>query len=807
MMLSRRNLDNSWLLAPNERLEGTRLAAVRLRPVRAALLVPERDTKAAAAAVESCCISWGGFANLIVPYSEDEGIREPWRKIIEVLAPDLFVCFEDEPPDEVDRYLRSRGTRNVLSHGSYQHATLVIGTIIYSALNAFMPSRAIEQKRIPLMLPRYRGFPEKHVPFLARYGSMLETTNSFQGKKHVRNLYRGNVGELTTTHRNYFDVRECQINDYFHFEVPKIKSEVFVGDLRRVMSGEERSEEVPYRTLPEITLADLTHRTSGSWREEDWLSESRKHDGRVVVLGDYPDVENLALFWTLRGQKPSHNPFPIFLPDRHVYKDRAKDLIDSASGKLASQERGDVGRLHITSAVFPQEHMEDKFRDMFPNADITPDIADFFDNRTIYYVDEQQQPVFFRGGTAHVQRIRPPKMEGFTPDFDHVVHEVEIEGIKLPAVEAVENSVRGPAKRGSPILTTKGAIRSVEPYESRFTAKDFLEISMPDGWGLLEAFFEHYGYECIPTAKSQVALGQIGLLGGVQGINVVANSKVYEAIKGLCGTEKQKGASPRPYRADRKAQGYSYFAEPFGNKNVQPILRWLIENRILQRGANIKCPRCRLNLWYGVDRIGERWTCDGCREDMPIPIGSDAVHWRYRVNELWANGQDQGTVTPLLALYAMHAKWGASFDREGFGYYPGIELKKQDAASVPLDHIEVDLIAFHGGKPILVECKESAGHLETQQGAQKFAGQLADQVKLAKHIGACKAIIASPSTFPQDKGPLTKQLPADSQVEIEWWDKDVLLDPLYFAGDFKPDTAEEWHLEMLANSLGESSEW
>jgi hypothetical protein len=328
-----------------------------------------------------------------------------------------------------------------------------------------------------------------------------------------------------------------------------------------------------------------------------------------------------------------------------------------------------------------------------------------------------------------------------------------------------------------------------------------LEIRMPDGWGLLEAFFEHYGYKCIPTAKGLAALGQIGLLGGVQGINVVANSKVYGVIKDLCGTEEQEGHSPRPYRADRKAWGYSNFAKVFGNKKVKPILRWLIENRILLRGANIECPRCRLNLWYGVDRIGERWTCDGCRENMPTPIGSDAIHWCYRVNELWANGQDQGTVTPLLALYAMHAKWGASFAREGFGYYPGIELKKQDEASVPLNHIEVDLVALHGGRPVLVECKESADHLWTQDGAEKFAEQLADQVKLAKHIGASKVIIASPSSFPEDKGSLTNRVPEGSTVEIEWWDKEVLLDPIYFSDELKANPAEKWHLDWLANSL------
>lgn len=45
---------------------------------------------------------------------------------------------------------------------------------------------------------------------------------------------------------------------------------------------------------------------------------------------------------------------------------------------------------------------------------------------------------------------------------------------------------------------------------------------------------------------------------------------------------------------------------------------------------------------------------------MPIPLNSDATHWRYRINELYAHGHDQGTLTPLLTLNAMHTAWGTS---------------------------------------------------------------------------------------------------------------------------------------------------
>jgi hypothetical protein len=590
---------------------------------------------------------------------------------------------------------------------------LVTGTLVYSKLDAFMSPLDNERRSSPLVLPLYRGFPNELLPFLARYGSMLETTG-YRDEKVVRYFPARQAASLAVNHRDFFDVRECQAGDHYHHEVPKMLSEVFVGDLGRLLPGEENVD-APYATLPARTLEGVTPMTAGSWGNSGSLSESRKHDSRVVVLGDYPSVEDLAFFWTLRGQRPGSHPFPVWVPYRHVYGERRKDLIETASRKLVERGRGGGGRLHITSASLDLEDMEDELREMFPNADITNDIEDFIGGTTRYYAAEQQQPSAFGSGTAYVQRIRPPQMENLEPDLDYVVHEVEIEGVKLPTVESVERTIGGVGGSGTRI-TAGGAIRSIDPQKRMYSGKDFLEIRLPDGWGLLEAFFEHYGYACRPTDESSAALGQMRLLGGVECINVVANSKVYEAIKSLCETEERESDDKRRYRADRRAEVYNYFTKAFsGSRNAQPILRWLIESRILLRGAEVKCRRCKLPQWYEIGWIGERWRCDGCGEEMPIPVGPDALHWKYRVNELWANGQDQGTVTPLLALHAMHVKWGSSFAREGFGYHPGIKLEKRDEASVPVNSIDIDLVALWGPKSYWSSAKSPPSTFTTTQ--------------------------------------------------------------------------------------------
>jgi hypothetical protein len=70
------------------------------------------------------------------------------------------------------------------------------------------------------------------------------------------------------------------------------------------------------------------------------------------------------------------------------------------------------------------------------------------------------------------------------------------------------------------------------------------------------------------------------------------------------------------------------------------------ERRVVFRGAVLECPRCRLSGWYVIDRVGEVWRCDGCQEDFPIPLEPEKTEWHYRINELYAQGHNQGTLTP-----------------------------------------------------------------------------------------------------------------------------------------------------------------
>ncbi len=315
-----------------------------------------------------------------------------------------------------------------------------------------------------------------------------------------------------------------------------------------------------------------------------------------------------------------------------------------------------------------------------------------------------------------------------------------------------------------------------------------------------------------PTNPCNTHLGQLALLGGVENLKVVASSKVHTLLREM---SLGRGGG-RAFVSDRRTEPLDRFDRDWGRGAGRDLLQWLIGRRLLFRGTNIRCPRCELKRWYEVDRIGETWRCDGCKEEMPIPLHPQSLTWRYRINELYAHGHDQGTLTPLLALHAMHLAWGTSSIYGGLGFYPGVELKAKERADVPFENKEVDLVAMRGGKLILAECKESARPFSEPEEAASFARQLADMVVLAEHLGASQVLVASPTAFPDDKDVLLAETPAGHSVDIGWLDDHDLLDPnLYLhplnhpraAGQRigKPEGWETGYLDWAVRSVADQT--
>lgn len=447
--------------------------------------------------------------------------------------------------------------------------------------------------------------------------------------------------------------------------------------------------------------------------------------------------------------------------------------------------------------------LQERLGHRYPEARIgVEDLIELFTTTCEYRYATEKLPAHFDHGRASIQPPRPEELKkNLAPEVDYMAYEVSVDGMWLPQGEVVARNLGWPDFHSRDNVSKRGNLRYVKQFNKRFSETDLLELRTPERWTLLRSVFEERGYDVAPTAKSRTARGQLALLGGVENLKIAASSKVHNLLKEL---SRGRGED-REYVYGRRTEPLSRFVSAWGGEVGRDLLRWAIESRLLFRGADIKCPQCELSRWYEVDRIGETWRCDGCKEEMPIPLHLQVTSWRYRINELYAHGLDQGTLTPLLTLYAMHVAWGTSSIHGDLGFYPCVELRAKDGVDVPFEHKEIDLVAMRGGNLILAECKESALPFSEPEEAAAFARQLGDLTVLADHLGASQVLAASSTAFPDDKDPLLAEVSPNSSVNIVWLDEHDLLDPHMFfhplnhptASGERADKPEGWDTDYL----------
>jgi hypothetical protein len=710
--------------------------------------------------VQSCCSAWGGYACLIVPCSRGAGLSPDWRVVLEAADPDAVVdCGVLLESDK--RVIEGRGAfvRGWEDAARY----LCLGEALQrSALVAFGSWLQPSESDHFVVLPDVAEDDPLYLPILARWGALDDSA-----------LKRA-VGRLRYEYRD-LPVNYSDFARLLRIDFSEHPTDALLGRVPAVLAdGLNPDLGLNLPNLTRIGLAATGVGRLGGVTPEG-LEDAEGYADFVIVTGEADSVSDLALYWDLRGERPGADPFPLWVPLDTLDSDYGEALVQEAVGMTDPSIRRKLqsgSRLHVVSASGSRTRLEARLSSRFPEAVIGAEqLSNYLIGRWTHYLSVEQAPVHFEAGRAFVPRPRPGALEDFLPLLDRVVYEVGIEGARLPQSEGVCDAIYG--QRPSRI-TKGGRLEYLSYPTSRSPSNELTNLQLPDGWTMLSSLLEESGYSCRPTQKSNLALGQLSLLGGVQNLKVLASSNVHRLLKELSG---RRGAQREFAPTERQSVALNRFEQGLGRETGRRLLRWLVERKILLRGAELVCPRCRLRRWYPVGRLSEVWRCDGCQEEVPIPLGLDATHWRYRMNELLAAGYDQGTVTPLLALYLMHTAWGRPSDREGFGCYPGVELVARDGVEVPVGHVEVDLVVLRHGRPMLVECKESGESLHDPGQASAFATQLAGLAVLAEHLGATRVVNATPDRFPEDKTALMEQMPRDSRVEVEWWDGADLLDP------------------------------
>jgi hypothetical protein len=348
-------------LPPGDNVEGNRIVETTLRPVRPACLIPDNDPSMAARFAESRSLAWGGHAGYALPFSRSEGLRQPWKRLLDLLDPDhVYALGISRPHDNpylvdmhtpkgespkplVDR-IRDDDLGRMLYTAEEGPERLFGGTstLMHSILNAMGENLKPPDGERFVIVPK--TYPRHNIPYLpvvARYGGV----NDADVKEYLNRVH---------SHRYSFTLDLSKLVRIEEVSVVDDLLSVLAGDVSGLLGDEELEHAL---TMPNLTLLGLQiegrSTTYGVSRRQAGRHEERSFPP-VVVTGQEDSVEDFALFWNLRAEHYFVEPFPLWIPIGLLEGAESPEAIERALGRVPASVLEKSPRKETSSSSAPQ---------------------------------------------------------------------------------------------------------------------------------------------------------------------------------------------------------------------------------------------------------------------------------------------------------------------------------------------------------------------------------------------------------------------------------------------------------------------
>ncbi len=176
----------------------------------------------------------------------------------------------------------------------------------------------------------------------------------------------------------------------------------------------------------------------------------------------------------------------------------------------------------------------------------------------------------------------------------------------------------------------------------------------------------------------------------------------------------------------------------------EQVFDFLLKKKVFRAGITLKCNKCELKSWVGLNSLSESVECSLCGNKIPLlHNNSIGVNWHFRRTGLFGETIDQEGAIPVLLTLLQLIRVGRDFK-----IFPNYNLIMNDACC------ELDIIAYsnghfshHGDYDIIIgECKSPGLREEedvrTISVEQKSQYQVVDKdienmVKVKKVLDSC----------------------------------------------------------------------
>lgn len=788
--------------------QGPQLVTRRIRPPRVAFIVGTLEQ--CETLIEICSLTWGGQDFCIIPHSVENGIEDEWWRVLCKYDPDDIInCVEinDSTREKIsvlmDQYERDSPDRHL--HFTpwipNAHRDVVFGQSLYSALAGMGAPFSYDQAR-PILAPIVPSDHPFSIYIKARYGSLDERASS------------------QILEKGYFRP-ELKLHDLIQVLRPQITDDFLDFVLRR---------EPPFHyahpqplSLINYTLVELGRHL----KPQNLIAIDLSVVDRVntlLIVSDAPSVEDFCCFWNFRAQRFQlpYSHLPLWLP---------LDLVRQHQAELAplfANRESPFGPRHafLISKTVSQEELGKLALALGDNIETATGRIDRFYSSDYWIGIEDQTEVHFDKGRARIPMPDAKVIEFCKPDQYSYV-DIQVPRYKLPQLSV-------PSWGDWKFFQYRVSRTGLSYTRMDYSAQKFIELALPSAKELVETYATLAGYKITSSDKGNLAENIVSLVGGEEYLWFLSGATVHELLDQMSELSQAKEFKRRlreslrglkhdvqeteldqavarilqtisQDRHDRVLKTFSDIRNvlQFSSENSAHFVEWMLRQKLIFRGAELKCPSCGTKQWRVVDDIDSMMRCTGCQKIVETPLGVDNTQWRYRINTLYAKAYELGVIPHLLTIARSQEradKSGTFDDNIIIGTFYGLNLKAREGKAVPFSEMEIDVAWIMDGALYFGECKTNAWELNAEEVTRYI--QLGNLMRARKMVFAMLDDIAN---IPDD----ARSLIENASIPIDLVGKDKLLNQ--FSGRAIIEQDEPERLANLpaefASAIGAYLEW
>lgn len=617
-------------------------AAYRVtRPVRALVLVPLPDglpwQAAMMAALRGQAATWGGAANLPVPWTDDLTSREEFWAIATALDPDVIAVARFQPSDftglfagDVDELAGQRDALN--DDRDMRRDVRRVSTLLSERLPVLQNRRTTKLLR---STGRGIGFPGTPIDALAggpSRGSALRCADDLD----LGLMLAAELGDL---------------------------ADVMVDDLARQNVAVDVADIAPAEALQLVLGGQRDSGGSGIWPLSEaglvWLTPLTGDLPTVsVVVGD--DPWDFALGYALRRMSSLCWWLPTSMAadpaTAYRLRHRISDIAEPAEhGVVYSRSAHHAETL--VEALTEASHNGIKWSVGQDAAEMVPAQA----SRLLSDVPGLET-LAVQGGTTG---FLPPQLPAVGEAQGKRIYWMsEILGDSWqPVADARLSSavVRMPGYDSAHARTTRSGVAYLCPHFLRMSADMESEVVRPRIAPLtlseqLAIIASESKSRLEPSDKGLYADGAAKLMGGAAALQEALCDPAWWRTLTALHSAYTPEDDQRGWRLGDRRIYYSIaeLEDLLSETGLEHDVGELVSRKVLLRGLVYRCALCRMKAWYGADELADRLRCARCRESFALADGgwqpAREPQWRYRLNEMiWQLLQHNGDV-PLRAL-------------------------------------------------------------------------------------------------------------------------------------------------------------